>query len=346
MSLIEIKVDEFANFINYYGLIMFKEYKRWLSRTKLEPNFKVFIRFKFHKEMDRRHLRKKEKKYEFKQQTEFKSTATKIINSKYLDVKESKRKALKCKDNSNIDIKIDPDLRESAKKDGATIKTKYITYDDIKCDELAEITIINKTLVTDIVYDEVTPFEISCLEYDFLNPIDMECQTDNSFFMKNVLIQTDESMMCVGDNKLVDQPIPPNNNKMLEVKTKTKKTPLKSNERKKKKNKIRNEKKKKLKLELENSKQSKLNEMKVDQPLDRISSTVNVDIGRTLVDTLSNLLIEPDEPDLLATEEEVIKYREDMVLHKIIMKENMGDKYSSAAEDEYDDDGYDSDEYN
>jgi hypothetical protein len=210
MTLIEINVKEFESFIGYYGMIMFKEYKRWILRNKLPPGYKAFVKFKFHSEENRRLLRRREQKYEFKHVREFKKVSTVESTSNFPGIK--KKKMLNAK-NNKVEYKLDPDIRNKAREDNAKIVTKYITYDDVKCDELSEIKIINETFVSDLAYDEISSFELRVLEYDFLNPIDVGCQTMEIGTLE-FSTQTEANMMCVGDN--FDQPINKDEYKQVE----------------------------------------------------------------------------------------------------------------------------------
>jgi hypothetical protein len=189
MILLKNDFDEYHNFMTQYGMIMFKEYKRWLDRMKL-PN-KIpedeedFIKFKFRRQKKSVRTEGYTKvKYQFQYVKKYEKTeTTKVI----VNIRSGER--------------ITPNIHDQAKLNNSVVKIKYRDIHDLLNDEAATVEIQKNVLITDTAYDDVHSFRLEAIRYDFCTDPEIGVQVGDSF------IEETKKLLSVGDMNGHDQPI-------------------------------------------------------------------------------------------------------------------------------------------
>jgi hypothetical protein len=189
MILLKNDFDEYHNFMTQYGMIMFKEYKRWLDRMKL-PN-KIpedeedFIKFKFRRQKKSVRTEGYTKvKYQFQYVKKYEKTeTTKVI----VNIRSGER--------------ITPNIHDQAKSNNSVVKIKYRDIHDLLNDEAATVEIQKNVLITDTAYDDVHSFRLEAIRYDFCTDPEIGVQVGDSF------IEETKKLLSVGDMNNHDQPI-------------------------------------------------------------------------------------------------------------------------------------------
>jgi Fe-S-cluster formation regulator IscX/YfhJ len=176
MISIEYKYREYNNFIDYYGMIMFREYQRWLHRNKVESDENPFIKFRFYKrKKDFKFIESNKRVYEFTE-----------IQAEKVTEKTSKHVGL----GNKI---INPDIKNQAAKRGKEIETDYINFDDVDKREGKSIITSERTYYNVLGYKDITFEQVI---YDGGgDEIEMSTQTDTNM----VSVQTQTGDEEVGD---------------------------------------------------------------------------------------------------------------------------------------------------